>query len=386
MEGPLDPLQNQIIDGVVVAEIGSQLPAPVNGIVECVGGSLNYLIDVPDSVLAGAAGLAAGADPYAAFNSAAANAQASLERFAGSLQAALTTLVARGECSAEASPAQFGNPLAGTPLAGVGAALSSLNTALQQVATEGPSLGGLSDVVAPALNTLAAELGGSLPAEVSSAPVVGGLFATVQQSVLDVAVLLVATADYDSPATAAASQTLIDNLLRGLLLGSLPVGEIDPAVEAQLVTGINTLSATLGSGVGQVVTPLFNEGLNGAANPLLNPTDGLLAGILAGGNPLEGLLAPLAGDSNNTAVDSYFGMLLSTFAGTLLQNLIVAAGGTATNSDSPLALLGALQSVLNTGGLDAILGGAVQQNDLLGVTLGTILDPLLGGGLLGGLL
>lgn len=387
VEGPLDPVQDEVVDGIVVGELASQLPAPLDSTVACLAASLNYLVDAPDAVLAGALGLAEGADPYDAFNSSAADAQASLERFAASLQATFVNLVDRGDCSADAdTTAQSGNPLTGTPLEDIGAALAAVITAVQGEEGEDPNLTSLSDVVAPALVALAAEIGASLPAEVSNAPVVGGLVATVEQSVFDIAALLVSVSDYDAVATTADAQDLIDNLLSGLLVDTLPLGEVDPAVEAQMVAAINTLSSTLGDGVGQIVTPLFNEGLNGVASPLLDPVEGLLAGILAEGNPLDGVLAIFGGDALNTDADSLFGLILSTAAGTPLQNLIVAAGGTATNSDSPLALLGSLQTVLAGGGLDTILGDAVTQNDDLGATLGTILDSLLGDGVLSGLL
>ncbi len=387
VEGPLDPVQDEVVDGVVVAELGSQLPAPLNGVVECVALSLNYLIDAPDAILAGAAGLANGADPYDAFNSSAADVQASLERFAGSLQASLTDLVNRGECSADQdTTAQAGNPLAGTPLEDVGAALQALVASFATDDGQDPNLTSVTNVVAPALAALAVELGNSMPAEVTSAPVLGGLVTTIEAAATDLADLLGSVGAYDAASTTADAQMLIGNLLTGLLLDTLPVAEVDPAVAAQIQAGIATLTSTLGSGLGQVVTPLFNEGLNGVASPLLDPVEGLLAGILASGNPLDGVLAVFGGDLANTDADALFGLILSTASGTPLQNLVVAAGGTATNSSSPLALLGQLQTVLGAGGLDSILGNAVTQNNNLGASLGTILDSLLGDGVLTGLL
>ncbi len=387
VEGPLDPVQDEVIDGVVVGELGSQLPAPLDGVVSCVALSLNYLIDAPDAILAGAEGLASGADPYDAFNSSAADVQASLERFAGSLQASLTDLVNRGECSADQdTTAQAGNPLSGTPLASVGTALQGLISSFATENGADPNLTSVTTVVAPALAALAVELGNSIPAEISNAPVLGGLVSTIETAATDIADLLTSFGAYDAAGTTADAQMLLNNLLTGLLINTLPVGEIDPAVEAQLQAGIVTLTSTLGSGLGQVVTPLFNEGLNGVASPLLDPVEGLLAAILAEGNPLDGVLAGFAGDNNNTQADVLLGLILAHAAGTPLDNLITAAGGVVVKSASPLALLGQLQGVLNSGGLDSILGTAVTQNLNLGATLGTILDNLLGGGLLTGLL
>jgi len=387
VEGPLDPVQDDVVDGIVVAQLGNELPTPLDGAVACAALSLNYLIDAPDAILAGAEGLASGADPFDAFNASAADVQASLERFAGSLQASLTSMVNRGECSTDQDTApQSGNPLAGTPLADVGVALQALVASFATPEGEDPNLTSISGVVAPALAALATEMGAAIPAEVSNTPVLGGVFSTIETAATDTSDMLVSFGAYDAAATTADVQMLINNLLTGLMIDTLPVGEIDPAAEAQLQTGINTLTATLGSGLGQVVTPLFNDGLNGVASPLVDPVEGLLAGILGAGNPLDGTLAPFAGDAANTDADVLLGLLLTAAGDAPLDSLITAAGGVVVKATSPLVLLGQLQGVLTSGGLDSILGTAVTQNLDLGATLDTILDNLLGGGLLTGLI
>lgn len=388
VEGPLDPVQDDVVDGIVVNEIGSQLPAPLNGVVACVGTSLNYLIDAPDAVLAGAEGLASGADPYDAFNGAAADAQASLERFVGALQASFVSMVDRGECSADADvAAQPGNPLGGTPLAAVGTALEDALLALQ----DGDGLAAFGTTIAAALNDLAFALGNALPAEVENAPVLGGLLSTIEGTVGDVADVLVAAAAYDADATAATAEGLISNLLTGLLLDSLPVGSIDAEVgsdfASQIADAIAVLSATFGDGVGTVITPLFNEGIDGVTNPLTNSDGGLLATILAGGNPLEGVLGTdFAGNGgNSTGEDVLLGLLLTTLGGTPINDLITAANGNVADGDSLLVLLGELDGLTGTDILDTVLGTAVENNGI-GASLTTILQSLLGGDLLSGLL
>ena len=151
-----------------------------------------------------------------------------------------------------------------------------------------------------------------------------------------------------------------------------------------------TLKA-VGDGLGQVITPLFNEGLDGAASPLLDPVEGVLATILAEGNPLDGVLADLAGSGTGTPADAVLGSILSAINGTTLENLLVAAGGN-PSSATPLALLGELQAQLV--GVDTVLGTVVTQNENPSASLSTILSTLLGNsadgsildGLLGGLL
>ena len=244
--------------------------------------------------------------------------------------------------------------------------------------------------MAPALTALGVALDG-LPAEITSAPVLGGVVGTLDTAIDDVAATLAPFGAYDGPATATAASTALNNLLQGVLLNTIPVADIDPAVATQIGDGINTLTATLGSGLGQVVTPLFNEGLNGVLSPVLDPVEGLLAAIAGSGNPLDGVLAAFAGDATGNGVDALLGAILSAANGTPLENLVVAAGGSPA-SDSPLAVLSELQAQL--AGLDTVLGTAVTQNDDLATSLTTILNTLLGdpadgsilGGLLGGLL
>lgn len=397
VQGPLDPLQDEVVDGIVVAQVGSQLPSPLSGVTACTAATLNYLIDVPDAILAGGAGLAEGADPFNAFNGSAAEAQAALERFAGALQGTLLAVSGRSDCDPDEDRVpSSSNPLAGTPLAPVGAAIADLMASIGE-ANEDPNLSSVSNLIAPALADLGAAFA-LLPAEVTEAPVLGGVVDTLGQAVTDVAGVLVPFGNYDGDATAAASATLISNLLNGVLLGVLPVGEVDAALIAagiieagdefspQIATGIATLTATLGDSLGLVVTPVFNEGLDGVAAPVLDPLEGVLAAILGAGNPLDGALGLLAGDMLNTPADALLGVLLS------------AVGGAPLGSDSysPLTLLGVLADQLASGDLDAQLGTASAQNQNGSISLGTILDGILGdgglfgddllGGLLGGLL
>ncbi len=390
VNGPLDPVQEQVVDGVIANELAGQLPEPFSTFTLCTAASLNQLVDVPDAILAGAEGLANGADPFDAFNGSAADAQGALERFAASLQATLVAMAERGSCDPDAdATAASGNPLAGTPLAPVGTALEGLIASFGD-GSEDPNLTTLSTAVAPALTALGVALDG-LPAEITSAPVLGGVVGTLDTAIDDVAATLAPFGAYDGPATATAASTALNNLLQGVLLNTIPVADIDPAVATQIGDGINTLTATLGSGLGQVVTPLFNEGLNGVLSPVLDPVEGLLAAIAGSGNPLDGVLAAFAGDATGNGVDALLGAILSAANGTPLENLVVAAGGSPA-SDSPLAVLSELQAQL--AGLDTVLGTAVTQNDDLATSLTTILNTLLGdpadgsilGGLLGGLL
>lgn len=376
VEGPLDPVQDDVVDGIVVNQLSGQLPAPFDQLTVCTAQTLNYLIDVPDAVLAGVEGLANGADPFAFFNSSAADAQAALGLFAASLQSTLLQLVDRGSCDPDADPTVgAGNPLSGTPLAAIGEEIADL---VEGFPEEGATLDveDFATVVSPLLSDLAAALGG-LPPEVQDAPILGGAMGVLQQAMVDVANMLIPFGGYQGGATATAAETVIQNLLTGVLVDTLPVAELDAPLAADIGTAISTAVATLGSSLGNLVSPLFVEGLDGVIFPLLDPEDGLLAGIDEDGNPLEGLLAALAGDTAGTPVDALLAAILSGIDGSPLQAIINASGGSSELSDSPLSVLGALRTQNSGAALDSLLGTAVTQNTDLGASLSTILGGLL---------
>lgn len=376
VEGPLDPVQDDVVDGIVVNQLAGQLPAPFDQLTVCTAQTLNYLIDVPDAVLAGTEGLANGADPFDSFNGSAADAQAALGLFAASLQSTLVQLVDRGTCDPDADPtASTGNPLSGTPLAAIGEEIADLVEGFPEDGST-LSVNQFASVVSPLLTDLAAALGG-LPPEVQDAPVLGGAMGVLQQSLVDIAAMLTPFGGYDGAGTATAAETVLQNLLTGVLVNTLPVAELDAPLAAEINTVISTGVATLGSSLGTLISPLFVEGLDGVLFPLLDPEDGLLAGIDEDGNPLEGVLAALAGDAAGTDVDALLAMILSGIDGSPLQALINASGGSTELSDSPLSVLGALRTQNSGVALDTLLGTAVTQNTNLGASLSTILGGLL---------
>lgn len=396
VEGPLDPVQEDVVEEIVVNQLAAQLPAPFNNITACAAGSVNYLVDVADAVLVETEGLTQGQDPFDAFNAAVTGAEGALERFIGSMQATLVEIVDRGDCDPNADPAiASGNPLAGTPLAPIGVAFFDLVSVLPEDDEE-LTLSDIENAIVPALATLATALD-SMPSELASAPVLGGVLETAAQAVADISTMLEEFAGYDGDGTAAAAQTLIDNVLRGVLLESIPVAEIDPTLAATIASAVTEASDALGGSVGAVVTGLFNEGLDvltayltnvpvtesTAKSTDLDEIEGLIVQILADGNPLDGPLADFAGDGFGTDADLLLGALMAALDGSPLQALTSVSGGSASLSDSPLEALGDLQSQIL--GLDGVLGDVVTRNNILNPTLGSLLDSLFDDGLLTGL-
>lgn len=404
VSGPLDPVQDQVVTGVVSNEIASQLPEPLSGSVMCAADALNHLVDGPDAILAAAEGLATGADPFAAFNSAQADVQGAMERFAAQLQHTLVALADRGSCDPnDAGTAASTNPLGGTPLAPVGTALQDLIVTLEETG-EDPNLTSVTSLLAPALTDLSVALS-AVPAEVQNAPVLGGVFATIVDALDDLAAVLPAVGNYEGDNTAAGIATLTENLLGNVLTGVLPVADIDAATgqnfSAEIQAVIASVTNELGSGIGQVVTPLFNQGLNGALSPVLDPAEGLLAVILnpsaldpetllyvvtsTDGSALEGILGGAAGDGNVVAdpLDTLLAVLTAQQGGLSIDDLLEGSG---LVPGSTLVNLAALTGDAGSVGLDGLLG------DLSGYVTGFFdlpledaIDTVLGG-LLGGLL
>lgn len=411
--GPLDPLQEQVVSGILGDQIGGTLPEPLGPTVQCAADTVNSLLDTPDAILAALTAVPGGGDPAAALQGAADQVVGSLERFAAELQSTLTALAGGEGCvtvaggRSDGNPLS-GNPLAGTPLAPIGDALEPLVAALSGFSNndgdgEDPNLTSVTSTVAPLLAQLSDGFA-LVPAEARSAPVLGGLLSTLETATADLSATLPAVGNYDALGTNAGVETLLNNLLSNVLLQVVPVALIDEQTgqdfSSQIQAGIDTATGTLAPFTGQLITPLFNDVLNGAASPLLNPIESLLAQILgnvplptgepATGNPLSGLLGGVAGNGTGTPLDSLLALLTFGADGASLDVLSQATGGAA--GGSPLDQLTGLLGGGNGLGLDALLGqlqaltGPIplvgELVNVLNGLLGT--GNLLGGGLLGG--
>ncbi|MGJ8668619.1 MAG: hypothetical protein ACSHXK_03930 [Oceanococcus sp.] len=400
--GPLDPLQDAVVSDIVGGQLASNLPAPLDTGVSCLADAVNSLVDGPDALLAALTDLPNGADPAAAFQAAAGDLTGSLQRFADELQAALAALSGQQDaCSTVAgngsAPNTAGaNPLAGTPLETLGDALAQLAGGADMLSgsNEDPELTAVTNLLSTLVGNVLAGFS-LIPGEVQQAPVVGALLGTIQTTLVDLRNTLPSVGIYDAVNTQAGIEGLLNNLLDNVLTGVIPVAQIDAATgqnfSEQIQGGIDQLTAQLGSGLGQLITPAFNDGLNGALEPILDPAEGLLAQLLNGdsingSNPLTGLLSGIAGNGANGPLDALLGLLTFGSSGNGLSDLTAALGG--NSGQSPLYQL----SGLVDGGtpMDSLLGqlqGATGDDAALGNGL---LDGLLGedglvGGLLGGL-
>lgn len=401
IEGPLDVVQDEVITGVVGTQLGGSLPAPLGPTVQCAADAINSLVDAPDALL-GALTAAAGGDPSGAFSGAADQIIGSLQRFASDLQSTLMALTGAETCDTVASgdsdgTPRSGNPLAGTELDSIGSALEGLTTTLAGFSgsAEDPNLTSVTDLVAPQLMALS-EAFNLLPEQVNEAPVVGGLFATLRDATGDLAMTLPAIGDYDSVETNVGVELLLNNLLSNVLLRVIPVELIDEQTgqdfSSQIQFGIDMAVNTLGSVTDQLITPVFDRVLNGAASPLLDPVENLLAMLLgnvpapgastASGNPLTGLLGGLAGDNRGGPLDGLLGLLTVGADGGSMGDLTKAVGG-----DPNIPQLDQIIALVASGlPLDGLLGqlrDATAGIPIVGGVVSTVinlLDSVLGGG------
>ncbi len=374
VQGPLDPVQ-EALSGVVADQVGGALPDPLGPTVQCADTAVTSLTDVPDALLVAFAALPGGADPASAFQAAANQMVAALQDFAGRLQSSLRILA--GQSNTCSAGTVGGNPFAGTPLEPVGAPLAALIAALQGVGSN-PSPAVLAAAIVPLLQQLDAAFA-MLPPEVTGAPVVGGLIDTLQAVLGDVGSLLVAAGATDPVAAQAAIKALIDDVLTGVLLGVLPVGEIDaaspagvPDIAPQIQAGIDQLNAALGTALGTLIASGFVDQLPDVAALISDPTTGLMALLGASGNPLDGILGAVAG-GGVSPLDSLLALLMAGAGGVTLDDLAggLPSGGTGTPVDD-------LIDVVSGGGsLDSLLGTASLLNGL-GIPLAQILATLLG--------
>ncbi len=384
--GPLDVVQEQVVTGLIGNQIGGVLPAPLGPTVQCAADAINSLVDGPDAVLVALTNLNGG-DPAAAMSQAATQLVGSLQRFAAELQSTLMALANSGECSTVAGGTSNGNPLAGNPLAGtplepIGAALEPLISALGGFSGGGsdtdPNLTSVTDIVAPQLLMLSSAFN-MVPDQAKNAPVLGGLLQTLQDATGDLAFALPAIGNYDAASTNAGITVLLDNVLSNVLLEVLPVRMIDEQTgqdfEGRIQPAINTLVSALGTGSSLLITPAFEQLLDGAASPVLDPVENLLDQILGNvglvgadptGNPLTALLGGIAGDGRSNPLDALVGMLTTGLSGNPLGSLTSALGGDADASqldqimnltDGGLPLDGLLGQLANATAGIPVVGG-----------------------------
>lgn len=335
VQGPLDPLQDQLSDAVF-SPLGDTLAGtPLAGVIRCTDATVTYgTLDIADALLAALQSGAAAPTPdparlTAALQTLAVSLQGLLEALAGDAQACLTGSLPASSLGS--------NPLAGTPLAPLGEQLAPILAQIAALGSGSSGTGGggvqlntlaqLFDQLHAALQLALAQI----PAQAQAAPVVGGALDTLSTALDDTRSLVHAVIAYDSNATRTGLQHLLDHALVGLLTHVVPLRTIEEqAGQPGVISGrIESAAAQLATQVatvaGTVTAPVFAQLLAGALDPVLGPIEnellptllGALADALASGglDDLSGIFAgtPLAPVVN--LVDSLLGTLLGGLPG-----------------------------------------------------------------------
>lgn len=358
--GPLDAVQTPISQQVIAPLSSAFTGTPLQGVAVCVDQIVvTDTVDVLDVLALAIQNSAGSADPQAALTGAAAGVQAQLENVVIDLQGMLGALDGKtNTCLGNVAPTGS-NPLAGTPLAPVGATLAPV---LDQIYD---ALHGTSGNTRPSLSlttiaSLAAQLKfavdsafAQVPDQVASAPVVGAALSTVQTAVSNLTTTVTAASMQNTAATQAAIASTLNNLLSGVLLNVVPVTMIEDQagqsgmLSAPIAAAISQVSSQVGTNLGVVLQPVLSQNIDAILSPVI---DGMNASVL------DAILAPLfdllggAGTSTTNPLGPVTSILESFFSGAstagnpldlILE--VVSGGSTCPLAGTPLeALCGVL--------------------------------------------
>lgn len=331
VNGPLDAVQEPVSDQAIGALADAVAGTPLEGVVDCadviVAGDV---LDIADA-LALAASTAATTQNPAALAGAAADIQLLLGQLAGDLQSLLGALAGSGDCSGSAPGADplAGNPLAGTPLEPVGAALLPV---LAQILSQTGGGSGAGDLqlstlaqLTSALNSAAQGGLAQIPAEAWAAPVVGGALISVRTALQDLNLLVAAASVYNATATEARLATLVDHTLVNLLTQVVPVAFIEQQagqpglVSSQIRSASQQLAVTLAGALGTATQPAMEQALSGALQPVLDPIENQVLPAVIGPiiDALSGGLPTVGTGPTGTPLDPVLATLSETLSGAL---------------------------------------------------------------------
>ena len=341
VNGPLDQVQTPVSDDIFGQIIAGAAGTPLQGSLDCVRQAVVIdTLDVLDSIALALSDAGNTQDP-AVFEAAAANIEFSLGELANDLPGALG-VVTGADCNSSGGGSTGGNPLAGTPLEPLGAALAP-------VLSQFPSGGNTGqDADLYALAVLTSELAtafqsgvSQLPAEVQSAPFIGGALLTLNTALTDINSTMYWFSRYNGAAAATELEGALNRALVNTLTQLVPLTTLEnqagqPGVlSGPIASGINQLTSALGSNLLSTALPQLTSLLDNELAPILDPIENTVLPAI--------LLAAFSGVGEGQSGDP-----LSLLLGPVTDGL--SGGGSGTPTGTPLDLL--------LGPIVAITGGS----------------------------
>jgi hypothetical protein len=360
VDGPLQSVQTTLSSSLFTPLETATQGTALQGLLVCTDDVVNHnTLDVLNAVLNAAQ------NPSAA-STLPTQLQPLLIEITNNLGGLINALGGSAGCGTASTGMPTTNPLAGTPLASLGAELLPVLQQIQQQgalsgssssgsgSSSGTSASGLTD-----LATLVAELNTALqnglagvPASAYSQPVVGGVLTTLQSTVANLSAVVNAVAANNTPAFQSATQTLIDQLLVNVLTQVVPTsyietqagqsGSLTGPIDSAAATFAATVAAALTQGETQLQAAIDNSQLAPVLDPVVNQ---LLPAILG---PITQALASPGGSSSSSSSGSGSSSSSDGSASltTLLTQLTTALtgilGGSGTScvfASTPLAAL-----------------------------------------------
>lgn len=321
--GPLDPVQTSLGTQVFAPLSTALANTPLQGVLLCADSVVTQnTLDIADAFANGLA------SPTTLSSTTPAQAQAALTALVGNLSGLLTSLAGGAGCTGSAGSTAAiptTNPLAGTPLEPLGAALLPALISAQQQLT-GIVGGSTAPLSAMQLTTILTTLRDAynegiaqLPSTVTAAPIVGGTLLTVQDALAQLSAISAdAVGGTTSTVLATELQLLAQTLLDDLLTQVVPVQTLQAAAGT---TAVTDLVAQIEAAVATLTAPLAT----GPNVPL--PTDALgqtsfssLQGVIT--QLGTSLPTGLSGTSGQTPLDAALGALTA-----LLDSLVATTTG-----------------------------------------------------------
>jgi hypothetical protein len=333
VSGPLSTVQSTLTGSVITPLEQATAGTPLQGVVTCANDvMIQNTLDVLNSLLNGLE------NPSSLSTTTPAQLQSVLTEMTNNLGSLLSAMANSGNCSGSTASLPTSNPLAGTQLAPLGAALLPVLQQIQTALASGAGSGGGSSGFAQ-LATLADELNAAfqsgmsqIPSSVLSQPVIGGLLTTLEKSINDLDAMMDAFASNSTTGFQTATQNLLTDLLDGLLTQVVPLTTIETdagkpgAISGPIETAVATFSSAVAGALTQGETQLQTALSSSSFAPVMSVINQLLPAILG---PITTALASV-GSSGSSSSSS-------------------GGGTTGTPLDPVLAAL--------TGALSKLLGG-----------------------------